>query len=235
MIARAARRRSPSRDRAASAPPPRACASASAASVVRLHSSMPSQPPRVVERRPAVRRARSGAQAAGTSMCPPRENGCAAKPTPPAARTASAISRADRPACAISRRRRRRGSGPAFGLTSRPDEHERRRRAGPPSRRGEPPASRDRSEGARRRPRRRRGRRELVDRRCAVGVGASARAPRRTRRPRAAALSSPDASSAAPGRPRARLLAIVGLRPSCSPTRPPSCASCRSALVSPRR
>ena len=96
--AAAARRRSPSRDRAASAPPPPACASPrqrpSSGSTARCRRS-----PRGSSRAgqpcgSTIRRA-----SAGASMCPPRENGCAAKPTPPASRTASAISRADRPAC----------------------------------------------------------------------------------------------------------------------------------------
>ena len=38
----------------------------------------------------------------GMSMWPPAENGWAAKPIPPAARTASAISSADLPAWGIS-------------------------------------------------------------------------------------------------------------------------------------
>jgi hypothetical protein len=73
----------------------------SAASVKRLHSSIPSVPPSSSNAGhpcgSTIRRASDG-----ISIRAPREKGCAAKPTPPASRTAVAISRAERPRCGIS-------------------------------------------------------------------------------------------------------------------------------------
>ena len=62
----------------------------------------------VAYRRPRQARAsrgegRSAARASGHEHVAAAENGCAAKPMPPAARTGGAISSAERPACGISR------------------------------------------------------------------------------------------------------------------------------------
>ena len=161
-------------------------------------------------RAPASRAAaRSGARAPGTSMWPPRENGCAAKPTPPglAHRLGDLARRppgvGDLPVDA---------EGEVVALLRAdlgPDEHERRRRAGPPNRRGAPPASRDRSAAPPSAPALRAAASDLVDRRRAVRVRRCARGPRTRHRTRAP-------SQTGRGYPRVdavcRLLAALGRR-----------------------